>query len=92
VFDYGEVMETRGRWWNGQWGRLARRDIWLTHDGQHWRVRGREGGDEGREVNYQFDQEWAARAMVDRMMKASAGNWRDITKLLRRDSDQSHGD
>lgn len=73
-------------------GRLARRDIWLMYDGQHWRVRGREGGDGGREVNYQFDQEWAARAMVDRMMKRSVGSWRDLTQALRRESDRRHSD
>jgi hypothetical protein len=84
--------EVRGRWWNGKWGRLARRDIWLMYDGQHWRVRGRVGGDEGREVNYQFDQEWAARAMVDRMMKASVGDWRDLTKILRRGSGRREPD
>ena len=50
-----------------QVGRLAWADIWLMYDGRHWRVRGRLGGDGGREVNYQFDQEWSARAMVDRM-------------------------
>jgi hypothetical protein len=64
------------------WGRIARADIWLIYDGQHWQVRGRLGGDGGREVNYQFDQEWTARAMVDRMMKAAAGNWRDLTAAL----------
>jgi hypothetical protein len=62
------------------------------YDGQRWRVRGRIGGDEGREVNYQFDEEWAARAMVDRMMKTSAGNWRDLTKLLQREADRRHAD
>lgn len=69
------------------WGRMARADIWLMYDLQHWRVRGRLGGDGGREVNYQFDQEWAARAMVDRMMKASVGSWRHLMQALRRESD-----
>jgi hypothetical protein len=36
------------------------------------------------QVNYHFDKEWAARATVDRMMKASAGSWRDLTAALRR--------
>ncbi|HEX2772846.1 MAG TPA: hypothetical protein VHN18_10505 [Micromonosporaceae bacterium] len=65
---------------------MARADIWLMYDGQHWRVRGRLGGDGGREVNHEFDEEWAARAMVDRMMKASAGRWRDLTEALRQES------
>jgi hypothetical protein len=49
----------------------ARRDIRLMSDGHRWRVHGRLGGDEGREANYQFDDEASARAMVDRMMKTS---------------------
>ncbi|GGM26363.1 hypothetical protein GCM10011608_08840 [Micromonospora sonchi] len=66
-------MELRGRWWNGSWGRMARRDIWLLFDGRLWRVRGRLGGDEGREVSYDFTDEGPARTMVDRMMKTLAG-------------------
>jgi hypothetical protein len=71
---------------------MGRRDIWLAHDGRHWWVRGRLGGDGGREVNYQFDQEWAARAMVDQMRKASVGSWRILTKLLGRESERRHSD
>ena len=85
-------METRGRWWNGHWGRLARRDIWLMYDGQHWRVRGRLGGDDGRQVNYQFYEEWPAWTMVHRMMETSVGSWRDLTKRLQRDADRRHVD
>ncbi|RQW98673.1 hypothetical protein DKL51_09895 [Micromonospora globispora] len=70
---------------------MARRDIWLMIDGQRWRVRGRLGGDEGREVSYQFDEEGRARAMVDRMMKTSVGKWRDLTEAVRRESDRRHG-
>lgn len=81
-------MEVRGRWWNGAWGRMARRDIWLMSDDDRWRVRGRVGGDEGREVNYQFDEEASARAMVERMMKTSVGRWRDLTDALRRQSER----
>lgn len=92
MFDYRELVEVRGRWWNGKWGRMARADIWLMYDGQHWRVRGRLGGDGGREVNYQFDHEWSARAMVDRMMNAAGGSWRDLTQALRRESDRRRAD
>jgi hypothetical protein len=68
-------MAVHGRWWNGSWGRMARRDTWLLHDGHRWRVRGRLGGAEGREVVYEYDDEASARAMVDRMMRTSAGTW-----------------
>ncbi|GAB3186294.1 hypothetical protein GCM10027259_49930 [Micromonospora palomenae] len=67
---------------------MARRDIWLLSDGRLWRVRGRLGGDGGQEVSHDFPDEGSARRMVDRMMKTSAGAWRDLTEAVRRESDQ----
>jgi hypothetical protein len=67
---------------------MARRDIWLMYDGKRWQVRGRLRGDGGSEVAYQFDDEASARAMVDRMMKTSAGTWRDLTQAVRQASDR----
>ncbi|GAB3330798.1 hypothetical protein RMN56_12780 [Micromonospora halotolerans] len=81
-------MEVWGRWWNGSWGRMARRDIWLLSDGRLWRVRGRLGGDDGQEVSYDFPDERAARSMVDRMKKTSAGTWRDLTEAIRQESNR----
>ena len=71
---------------------MARRDIWLLSDGRLWRVRGRLGGDGGQEVSYDFTDEASARSMVDRMMKSSAGTWRDLTVAVRQESDgrQTH--
>ncbi|MFU8871035.1 hypothetical protein [Micromonospora sp. SL4-19] len=81
-------MEVLGRYWNGSWGRMARRDVWLLSDRQLWRVRGRIGGDEGQEVSYDFPDEASARSMVDRMMKTSAGAWRDLTEAVRQESNR----
>ncbi|MFE2613335.1 hypothetical protein ACFXA2_06955 [Micromonospora chalcea] len=81
-------VEVRGRWWNGSWGRMARRDIWLVSDGELWRVRGRLGGDGGQEVSYDFTDEASACAMVERMMKTSAGTWRDLTEAIRQESNR----
>ncbi|MFG2110174.1 hypothetical protein [Micromonospora chersina] len=67
---------------------MARRDIWLVTDGQRWRVRGRLGGDEGQEVSYDFPDEASARSMVDRMMKTSAGTWRDLTEAVRQEANR----
>ncbi|MEU5788958.1 hypothetical protein ABZ754_14655 [Micromonospora purpureochromogenes] len=64
------------------WGRMARRDIWLIFDGRLWRIRGRDGGDEGQVVSYDFPDEAAARSMADRMMTTSAGAWRDSTQAV----------
>lgn len=71
---------------------MARRDIWLTSDGRLWRVRGRLGGDGGREIIHDFNDEGSARAMVDRMMKASAGTWRDLTEAMRQESNRRRSD
>ena len=65
---------------------MARRDIWLVTDGQHWRVRGRLGGDGGQEVSNDFPDEASARLIVDRMMKTSAGTWRDLTEAVRQEA------
>jgi hypothetical protein len=77
-------VELVARWWNGQRWRLDRRDIWLTSNGQVWHVRARHGAAEGREVHHDFDREYEARAMVDRLIAAAPGGWQDITKLVRK--------
>ncbi|MBQ0894656.1 hypothetical protein KBX37_16380 [Micromonospora sp. U56] len=67
---------------------MARRDIWLVSDGWLWRVRGRLSGDGGQEVSYDFPDEPSARAMVERMMKTSAGTWRDLTEAVRQETNR----
>ncbi|NES26282.1 hypothetical protein G3561_01745 [Micromonospora terminaliae] len=71
---------------------MARRDIWLLSDGRLWRVRGRLGGDGGQEVSYDLTDEASARQIVDRMMKTSAGTWRDLTEALRHESSRRSRD
>jgi len=39
-------VERRKHYWNGKWGRLARRDILVFEDGGAWLVEAREGGAE----------------------------------------------
>ncbi|GAA4564549.1 hypothetical protein GCM10023176_10750 [Micromonospora coerulea] len=51
-------------------------------------MRGRLGGDGGQEVYYQFRDEASARSMVDRMMKTSAGTWRDLTEAVRQEANR----
>jgi hypothetical protein len=82
-------VELIGRWWNGVWGRIARRDIWLYRDDSGWVVRAREGTAEGgRGLTWPpFPNEWSARAWVDRLMAESPGGrngWKDLTKLVRK--------
>jgi hypothetical protein len=77
-------MDLVARWWNGTRGPPARRDIWLTSDGRTWHVRARHGGTDGREVNHDFTREYEARALVDRLMTAAPGDWKNITDLVRK--------
>jgi hypothetical protein len=72
------------RWWNGHRDRSARRDIWLTSNGEVWTVHARHGTTG--EVSYDFTREYEARAMVDRLIAAAPGGWRDITRLVHRPS------
>ncbi|MEU4479039.1 hypothetical protein AB0F68_13375 [Micromonospora sp. NPDC023966] len=71
------MEEVAGRWWNAVWGRLGRRDVWLTRD-VRWKVVARSGGSEtGRVLRWEFDTEPEAVAMVQRLLAADAGgHWR----------------
>ena len=60
-------MATVARWWNGRFGRLARRDVRLSETGGRWRVEVSEGGVEGRSASWEYDTEAAARAQVERV-------------------------
>jgi len=72
-------METVGKWWNGTWGRLARRDVFLRV-GTLWEVEAREGGADGRSRVWRFTSEEEARAFAQRCMTAP-GRWRDLQQL-----------
>ncbi|MFR9774870.1 hypothetical protein ACL02O_02290 [Micromonospora sp. MS34] len=39
-------------------------------------------------MTYDFPDEASARSMVDRMMKTSAGTWRNLTEALRQESNR----
>jgi hypothetical protein len=72
------VMERRKHWWNGTWGRLARRDVYLYEDAGHWLVEAREGGAEGRSRWYEFADEDDALGCVNGLL-AQPGDWRDVS-------------
>ena len=63
-------MERRKFWWNGKWGRLARRDVLLYEDGGVWWV-------EGRSRWFEFVDEDAATDCV-RMLVAGTERWREL--------------
>jgi hypothetical protein len=79
VFEYAGGVAVVRRWWNGIWGRLARRDIWLIRQ-TRWLVRARQGDAEsGRVLWWHYDTRQQAQAMVDRLIQADgSGSWREL--------------
>ncbi|MCM0675095.1 hypothetical protein NCC78_10390 [Micromonospora phytophila] len=71
------VNELAGRWWNGTWGRLTRRDGWLARE-VRWHVVAKAGDSEtGKVLRWEFDNEGEARQMVRRLVQADGGQWRE---------------
>ncbi len=70
-------METRSHWWNGRWGGLARRDIYLRVDGDRWYVEDRLGGADGTSGWYDLDDEDRALDRVRTQMGTGDG-WRQL--------------
>jgi hypothetical protein len=70
-------MEQRKHWWNGKWGRLARRDVYLRNDADQWYVEQRAGGAEGISRFYEYDSEDEAYEAI-RTLLDGAGEWRQL--------------
>lgn len=70
-------MEQVARWWNGNYGRLGRRDVYLRR-GTLWEVEAREGGAEGRSKVFRFDTEDEAMGFLKRCLEGP-GNWRQLS-------------
>jgi hypothetical protein len=73
-------VDVLGRWWNGAWGRLVRRDVWLVRE-TRWRVLARQGDSEtGKFIEWDFATEEDARAMVERLLQPEGpGRWREMS-------------
>jgi hypothetical protein len=70
-------MERRRHWWNGSWGRLGRRDIYLYEDGGQWWVEARTGGAEGRSRWFEHADQDSADDRV-RGLLTEPGRWREV--------------
>ncbi len=57
-------MRVVRHWWNGSWGRLNRRDVYVRTDGSAWEVEARLGGAEGRVTVRACDGEASAVALA----------------------------
>lgn len=67
------------RHWNGNFGRLARRDIWLWEQDGRWTVEICVGGiDSGRLSEWSYDAESQARAMLRRCLETGGDGWREL--------------
>jgi hypothetical protein len=79
----GERVE---HWFNRRYG-ASRRDVFLLRTPTGWQVLGRQGGADGLEVAHYFDDEDAARAMLQRMLAAvppELSNWAKMSQIKRR--------
>jgi hypothetical protein len=70
-------VERRKYWWNGKWGRLARRDVLLYEDGGQWWVEAREGGSEGRSLWREYPDEDIAMDCVRGLIEGT-DRWREM--------------
>jgi hypothetical protein len=67
------------RWWNGTYGRLARRDLWLHEEGGRWTVEiGMGSLDAGERQQWRYDDEASAREMVRRCLDTGGPGWRRL--------------
>lgn len=71
-------MEQRKHWWNGKWGRIARKDVFLRVNGDTWHVEARAGGAEGASRFFEFGGEDEALDAV-RTMLTGPGTWRELS-------------
>jgi hypothetical protein len=70
-------MEQRKHWWNGKWGRLARKDVFLRNDADQWYVEQRAGGAEGISRFYEYDSEDEAYDAI-RSLLDGPDEWRPL--------------
>jgi hypothetical protein len=76
--------EVIGRWWNGSWGRPARRDIKLTREADGSLLLEWWSGDDTLGGTRQYPAEEEAKAVRDvlRLIETAGGQWTDLTKAV----------
>ena len=69
------------RYWNGSWGRLARRDIWLWNlPDDRWRVEIGIGSlDTGDRQHWDIADDSDARALLARCLDTGGDGWRELS-------------
>ncbi|RNH99647.1 hypothetical protein EEZ25_21855 [Micromonospora aurantiaca] len=86
------MEEVVKRWWNGSWGRLTRRDVWLVRESR-WTVVARAGDtDTGKVLRWTYDKRDDASAMIERLLRAdTAGQWREQQSSSTQPADSQGG-
>jgi hypothetical protein len=58
---------------------MARRDVYLWRDGDRWHVEARRGGVNRQSRLFAFEDEVAARILVDALVGSDTEGWREVT-------------
>lgn len=72
------ARRTERHWWNGKWGRLARRDVYLRAEGEGFAVEAREGGPDGDKRLWRPPTEETALLLVKDLL-SDQDTWRELT-------------
>lgn len=78
----------KGRWWNGSYGRINRRDIWLYTNGHVWRVDARQGDGDAKIWSKTMVREEDARELAADMRARTGDTWRELTSVLRQEEER----
>ena len=71
-------MEERKHWWNGKWGRIARKDVYLRVSGNQWHVERRAGGADGISQYFEYNGEEAALDAACALL-SGPDEWRELS-------------
>lgn len=72
-------------WWNGRYGRIGRRDVfvWTDDDHRQWAVEARRGGAEGPSRRQGVASEREALELAQRWRALGGDDWRDLSRIYR---------
>ena len=76
-FDMLRGMARVAWWWNGKWGKLARRDVEIHHQPETWTVIARMGGPEGKPWIKPVTDEAEAKQVLARLTSTDEA-WRSM--------------
>lgn len=78
AYDVDVARNDHRHWWNGRWGSVQRRDVYLRTADDQYVVEAREGGAAGTSRRWQPPTEEHALQLVDELLNDQHG-WRELT-------------